>query len=145
MLNAINVYLKEKRAVQEATYPLERLIYCEELCIENAIESAKLKIKEQQLSPAAREHKEKFLDQLRQEGLIPAVPEWRPVPVFTTIHHSDPTIAEAIAERLQEMKDERQTFLKRTKNQLARNPQLKAAFFQHMEQTGADHYLTALR
>lgn len=145
MLNAINVYLKEKRAVQEATYPLERLIYCEELCIENAIESAKLKIKEQQLSPAAREHKEKFLDQLRQEGLIPAVPEWRPVPVFTTIHHSDPTIAEAIAERLQEMKDERQTFLKRTKDQLARNPQLKAAFFQHMEQTGAGHYLTALR
>lgn len=145
MLNAINVYLKEKRAVQEATYPLERLIYCEELCIENAIESAKLKIKEQQLSPAAREHKEKFLDQLRQEGLIPAVPEWRPVPVFTTIHHSDPTIAEAIAERLQEMKEERQTFLKRTKDQLARNPQLKAAFFQHMEQTGAGHYLTALR
>lgn len=145
MLNAINVYLKEKRAVQEATYPLERLIYCEELCIGNAIESAKLKIKEQQLSPAARKHKEKFLDQLRQKGLIPAVPEWRPVPVFTAIHHSDPTIAEAIAERLQEMKDERQTFLKRTKDQLARNPQLKAAFFQHMEQTGAGHYLTALR
>lgn len=145
MFKAINRYLEEKLAVQEATYPLERLIYCEELCIENAIESAKLKIKEQQLSPAAREHKEKFLDQLRQEGLIPAVPEWRPVPVFTTIHHSDPTIAEAIAERLQEMKDERQTFLKRTKDQLARNPQLKAAFFQHMEQTGAGHYLTALR
>ena len=61
MFKAINRYLEEKRAVQEATYPLERLIYCEELCIENAIESAKLKIKEQQLSPAAREHKEKFL------------------------------------------------------------------------------------
>lgn len=56
-----------------------------------------------------------------------------------------PTIAEAIAERLQEMKDERQTFLKLTKGQLARNPQLKAAFFQHMEKTGAGHYLPALR
>ncbi|WP_152980591.1 hypothetical protein [Stenotrophomonas ginsengisoli] len=39
-----------------------------------------------------------------------------------------PTIAEAIAERLLEMKEERQTLLKRTKDQLARKPQRKAAF-----------------
>ncbi len=147
-----NCFVTQQSAIQNATSSLELDIRAEKLVINHVLNGAKsdfeLEEKLKSKGPHYRDLYEKNykeISQLLEEDTEQFPSLGRPVPTFQrAIHHSDPDTDNAIQQKFNRLREDRETFLTVVRAELNSDPVVRGYFLKGLQEIDCMHYLIDL-